>query len=86
MPVDDPRRKPLGRDGARPKPECAALADLHGDPFALAETLALLRTSGIEHQLRTTRWPGLTEPDFAEIAQIATGSPHVWQDYRAVTA
>jgi len=35
--------------------------------------------------LRTTRWPGLTEPDFAEIAQIATGSPHVWQDYRAVT-
>ncbi len=64
-------------------------AEATGSPVdlgALTETLALLRSSGIEHQLRTTRWPGLAEPDFAEIAQIATGSPHVWQDYRAVTA
>jgi len=64
-------------------------AEATGSPVdlgALTETLALLRSSGIEHQLRTTRWPGLTESDCAEIAQIATGSPHVWQDYRAVTA
>jgi pyruvate formate lyase activating enzyme len=56
-----------------------------GVPVATAEleeTLALLRSSGIEHQLRTTRWPGLTAEDEPAIKAIAQGSPHVWQEYR----
>lgn len=54
------------------------------DTEAIAETIALLRSAGIEHQLRTTRWPGLSGDDEREILTIADGSPHVWQDYRAV--
>ena len=52
---------------------------------ALAETITLLRTRAVPHQLRTTKWPGLTEDDCAEIARRAAGSPHVWQEYRPTT-
>jgi len=55
------------------------------DTTALAETIALLRTRAVPHQLRTTRWPGLTETDCAVIARLAAGSPHVWQEYRPPT-
>lgn len=51
---------------------------------ALQETLSLLRRSGVAFQLRTTRWPGLTEADERAIASIVSGSPHVWQTYRPV--
>ena len=52
------------------------------DTAALQETIALLRDSGTPHQLRTTRWPGLTRDDERAITEIALSSPHVWQDYR----
>lgn len=51
----------------------------------LEETITLLRASGVAHQLRTTRWPGLTAADEPGIAELARGSPHVWQDYRPPT-
>lgn len=47
---------------------------------AIQETIDLLRSSGIEHQLRTTRWRSFTSAEEAEISGIAAGSPHVWQD------
>lgn len=56
-----------------------------GAPVAvkkLTETLALVRESGVEHQLRTTRWPGLGAEDEPAIAEIVRGSPHVWQEWR----
>jgi pyruvate formate lyase activating enzyme len=62
----------------------AEAAGVEVETEALAETIALLRASGIEHQLRTTRWPGLTSDDEREIAAVAAGSPHVWQECRAV--
>ncbi|WP_232766711.1 anaerobic ribonucleoside-triphosphate reductase activating protein [Geminisphaera colitermitum] len=65
--------------------EAAGLPSPTFDTAALQETLALLRESGIEHQLRTTRWPGLTEADAPDIETIAAGSPHVWQEYRPVS-
>jgi pyruvate formate lyase activating enzyme len=52
------------------------------DTAVLEETIALLRSSGVEHQLRTTRWPGLTTEDERGIVALAAGSPHVWQEYR----
>ncbi len=52
---------------------------------ALVETIALLRSSGIAHQLRTTRWPGLTADDERLISALAAGSPHAWQEYRVPT-
>ena len=52
------------------------------DTAILTETLVLLRASGIAHQLRTTRWPGLTTADCIAIAALTAGSPHVWQEYR----
>lgn len=51
---------------------------------ALQETIGLLRSSGVEHQLRTTRWPGITSGDAPAIEDIAFGSPHVWQEWRPV--
>lgn len=48
----------------------------------LGETLSFLRESGIAHQLRTTRWPGLGADDMDAIRALAAGSPHVWQDHR----
>jgi pyruvate formate lyase activating enzyme len=64
----------------------AAAAGGTVDAAAVGETLALLRASGVGHQLRTTRWPGLTADGEREIAAIAAGSPHVWQEYRAPAA
>ncbi len=60
----------------------ATAAGVPVDTAALDETLALVRASGIAHQLRTTRWPGLTADDEAEITARAAGSPHTWQPYR----
>jgi pyruvate formate lyase activating enzyme len=57
-------------------------AGLAVDLAALQSTVRLLRESGISHQLRTTRWPGLAEADFAQISELVRGSPHVWQTYR----
>ena len=57
-------------------------AGIDVDTAALQETIALLRDSGTPHQLRTTRWPGLTRDDERAITEIALSSPHVWQDYR----
>lgn len=56
------------------------------DIVALQETVALLREKQVEHQLRTTLWPGLAEEDKSEISRCASGSPHVWQDYRVPQA
>lgn len=63
----------------------AAAAGLEVSTVCLAETIALLRDRGIPHQLRTTRWPGLTEADCAAITRLAQESPHVWQQYRPMT-
>lgn len=52
------------------------------DTDVLQETVALLRASGVEHQLRTTRWPGLTDTDAPAILAQTAGSPHVWQPFR----
>lgn len=52
------------------------------DTAAVAATVALLRASGVGHQLRTTRWPGFGDADAHAVRAIAEGSPHVWQDYR----
>lgn len=71
-------------DVKAPWPRYAEAAGVAVDTAAVAETLALLRTSGVEHQLRTTRWPGLTAADEPAIEAIAAGSPHVWQEYRPV--
>lgn len=49
---------------------------------SLQETIALLRAGGIDHELRTTRWPGLTPQDEGALAAIAAGSRHVWQEFR----
>lgn len=57
-------------------------AGLPVDVTALHATLALLRVRGIAHQLRTTRWPGLSEADLGAIATVANGSPHVRQSFR----
>jgi pyruvate formate lyase activating enzyme len=62
----------------------AEAAGVAVDTAALEETIALLRSFGVEHQLRTTRWPGLTADDEPAIEAIVAGSPHVWQDFRPV--
>lgn len=62
--------------------EAAGLPAPAFDVSALKETVSILRETGIEHQLRTTRWPGLSEADAPLIENITSGSPHVWQDYR----
>lgn len=64
----------------------AEAAGVPVDTAALAETVALLRESGVEHQLRTTRWPGLTKDDEPAIVELARGSPHVWQTWRPVAS
>ncbi|AHF89377.1 pyruvate formate lyase-activating protein [Opitutaceae bacterium TAV5] len=78
----------VATDIKAPWPRYAEAAGLPAPAFdtdALRETLALLRETGIEHQLRTTRWPGLGEADEPLIEAIAAGSPHVWQEYREPT-
>jgi pyruvate formate lyase activating enzyme len=65
--------------------EAAGVGESGLSTDALKETVALLRESGIEHQLRTTRWPGLGPGDELEIEEIVVGSPHVWQEYRKPT-
>jgi len=65
-------------------PRYAEAAGAPVDTRAVGETIALLRASGIEHQLRTTRWPGLGPADEAAILALAAGSPHVWQEWRPV--
>jgi len=58
---------------------CGVPADIE----ALQTSLRLIRESGVSHQLRTTRWPGLGPEDEPRILEIVAGSPHVWQEYRA---
>lgn len=52
------------------------------DADALRGTIAILRSSGIAHQLRTTDWAEFSSAERAEIEAIARGSPHVWQPFR----
>lgn len=61
----------------------ARASGLAVDVSKLQSTVQLLRGAGVAHQLRTTRWPGLSAQDFHDIQKIALGSPHVWQPYRA---
>lgn len=71
----------VAMDLKAPWPRYADAAGMSVAIDALQETLALLRTSGVAHQLRTTRWPGLTAIDETAIVALARGSPHVWQEY-----
>jgi pyruvate formate lyase activating enzyme len=64
----------------------AEAAGVPTDSAALAETISLLRTRAVPHQLRTTKWPGLAPADCTEIARLAAGSPHIWQEYRRTDA
>lgn len=73
----------VAMDVKAPWPRYREAAGVDVAPAALQETIALLRESGTPHQLRTTRWPGLTPDDERAIAEIVRGSPHVWQEYRA---
>ncbi|MDR2850249.1 MAG: anaerobic ribonucleoside-triphosphate reductase activating protein [Verrucomicrobiota bacterium] len=63
-------------------------AELTGAPScdvaAVRAALALIASSGVAHQFRTTRVdPLLSEQDYAAIrAQVPPGSPHVWQAFR----
>ncbi|MDD3181117.1 MAG: anaerobic ribonucleoside-triphosphate reductase activating protein [Opitutaceae bacterium] len=52
------------------------------DVAAVQETMAILAASGIPHHFRTTRWPGFSDHDEAEIARLIRGSTHSWQEYR----
>jgi pyruvate formate lyase activating enzyme len=72
----------VAMDLKAPWPRYAEAVGVPVDIAALAETIALLRASGIAHQLRTTRWPGLTGGDEPALRALASGSPHVWQSYR----
>ena len=82
--LTDRRLDYVAMDVKAPWPRYREAAGVDVDPTALQETIALLRGSGVPHQLRTTRWPGLADDDRAAIAEIVRGSPHVWQDYRPV--
>jgi pyruvate formate lyase activating enzyme len=73
-------------DVKAPWPRYAEAAGVAVDTNAVAATIALVREAKVEHQLRTTRWLGLTDADTPDIGAIVAGSPHVWQDYRAVEA
>jgi len=72
----------VAMDLKAPWPRYAEAVGAPADTHALAETISLLPPRAIPHQLRTTRWPGLTKADCTEIARLAAGSPHVWQHYR----
>jgi len=56
------------------------------DREALERTLALLRSSGVPHHLRTTDWAPFDEHERAGIEVIAKGSHLVWQPCRPVDA
>ena len=54
------------------------------DVAAVQASLALIATSGVPHQFRTTRVdPLLSEHEYGHIRnQIPLGSPHAWQNFR----
>lgn len=72
----------VAMDMKAPWPRYAEATGIAVDVLALQETMAVLRESGVAHQFRTTRWPGLTAADEREIAHRLRDAPHVWQDYR----
>lgn len=74
----------VAMDIKAPWPRYAEAAGVPVDTAALAETVELLRGSGVEHQLRTTRRPGLAAADEPAIIAQTLGSPHRWQDWRPV--
>ncbi|HEY9248828.1 MAG TPA: anaerobic ribonucleoside-triphosphate reductase activating protein, partial [Rariglobus sp.] len=74
----------VAMDVKAPWPRYAEAAGAAVEAETLAETIALVRGSGVEHQLRTTRWPGLGAEDEPAIREIVRGSPHTWQEWRPV--
>lgn len=74
----------VAMDVKAPWPRHDEATGVRTDTAALAETITLLRESGVAHQLRTTRRPGLTARDEAAVEEIVRGSPHVWQPWRPV--
>ncbi|MBK9992193.1 MAG: anaerobic ribonucleoside-triphosphate reductase activating protein [Verrucomicrobia bacterium] len=76
----------VAMDIKAPWPRYAEAVGTPVNAALLVETLTLLRERGAPHQLRTTRWPGLTDDDDAEIEKLANGSPHIWQDFRPAPA
>jgi len=74
----------VAMDVKAPWPRYAEAAGVPVAAETLAETIALVRGSGVEHQLRTTRRPGMGAEDEPAIREIARGSPHVWQEWRPV--
>lgn len=52
------------------------------DIDALRRSIDLLRSSGVDHQLRTTDWAAFPPDQRREIEEIATGSVHAWQEFR----
>jgi pyruvate formate lyase activating enzyme len=53
------------------------------DPDKILSSIALIRSSGIEHELRTTFVPSLLSlEEMAEIGNLAAGSPFIVQRYR----
>jgi len=61
-----------------------ALTGVPADVSALRESVRLIAASGLPHQFRTTRVPGLlADADCTAIrGQIPADSPHVWQSFR----
>ena len=76
----------VAMDIKAPWSQYATLAGIDVDVEAVQTSMRLIAASGLPHQFRTTRvQPPLDEADFAEISsQIPSGSPHVWQPFRAV--
>lgn len=57
---------------------CGVAVDLD----AVRASLAILRTSGIPHHLRTTDWAGFSAGEREAVEAIAAGSPLRWQVFR----
>ncbi|MCD6414935.1 MAG: anaerobic ribonucleoside-triphosphate reductase activating protein [Candidatus Diapherotrites archaeon] len=59
-----------------------ALTNSQVSPENVKKSIGLLQESGIEHELRTTWSPNLTEEQIAEIAKQCSGSTWVLQEFK----
>jgi pyruvate formate lyase activating enzyme len=74
----------VAMDVKAPWSRYAALTGTCCDVDAVQASMALIASSGVPHQFRTTRVdPLLTEHEYGHIrTQIPQGSPHAWQAFR----
>ena len=75
----------IAMDIKAPWSKYVALTGVPGcDVDAVQDSMALIASSGVPHQFRTTRVdPLISEVEYRDIqAQIPRGSPHTWQTFR----